>query len=365
VGSSRVAGLLIGAVCALGILNAGPIYSVYPIQDTPAGWSKTWPAISHVFDLNNLGQVAGYGWNGSIPQAFIGTTSGSTAIPLPPGWSEAYGFGINDSGQVAGYGLNGSTKQAFIGTTSGSTAIPLPTGWESARAWGINNSGQVAGDGWNGSAGQAFIGTTSGSTPIPLPPGWESASGQSINNSGQVAGFGWDGDTVQAFIGTTSGSTAIPLPAGWSAAYGWGINDSGQVAGDRGPGGELAFIGSTSGSTPIPTNPDWYSVRVPLNLLNNAGQVIGVGYGFLTGGGWVWDSVNGVRELNDLVPAEWSVGDPMSINDRGQILAYGSNSQTLYSGPVLLDPIPEPTTGVLLGGGLILLAALARRRGHK
>jgi len=275
---SGIARVLIGAVCALGILNAGPIYPVYPIEDTPAGWSQTYPALSVVYDLNNLGQVAGYGWNGRATQAFIGPASGSTPVPLPAGWSVAYGWGINDSGQVAGYGWNGRATQAFIGPASGSTPVPLPTGWSAACGQGINNSGQVAGDTFHGSP-------------------------------------------------------------------------------------ELAFIGTTSGITPIPTIPGRSSIRVPLFPLNNAGQVIGVGYGFFTGGGWIWDPVNGVRDLNDLAPAEWSVGEPMSINDRGQILAWGSNWQTLYSGPVLLDPtVPEPTTSLLLGGGLILLWAFARRK---
>jgi hypothetical protein len=95
--------------------------------------------------------------------------------------------------------------------------------------------------------------------------------------------------------------------------------------------------------------------------LNNAGQV--VGWGDL--GGWIWDPVNGSRNLEDLVPPEWDVGGGRSINDRGQIVATGHSFQTGYSGFVLLDPIPEPATGLLLAGGLILLAALARRRGHK
>jgi len=52
------------------------------------------------------------------------------------------------------------------------------------------------------------------------------------------------------------------------------------------------------------------------------------------------------------------------FNDRGQILAYGWNSETDYYGrPVLLDPaVPEPAPSILVASGLILLATLTRRK---
>jgi hypothetical protein len=90
--------------------------------------------------------VAGGGNNGVVNRAFIGTTSGSTVIPLPSGlFSGALGSAINDSGQVVGtaYNVNGTAAQAFIGTTSGSTAIPLPSGLLlNAFGYAINDSGQ-------------------------------------------------------------------------------------------------------------------------------------------------------------------------------------------------------------------------------
>jgi len=104
--------------------------------------------------------------------------AGSSAIPLPAGWSSAYGYGINDFGQVAGWGYNANgISQAFIGTPAGSTAIPLPAGLSgNAEGYGINNFGQVAS--WandpNGIT-QAFVGAPAGSTLVPLPAGWLAA----------------------------------------------------------------------------------------------------------------------------------------------------------------------------------------------
>jgi len=185
---------------------------------------------------------------------------------------------------------------------------------------------------------------------------------------GQVAGYaqtagGWD--TSRAFIGTTSGPTLISLPSGWSWSQARGINDSGQVAGSGGPDAfsQQAFIGTTAASTAIPLLPGAYSARAGYFPLNDAGQVVGMSYRIMGPAGvWIWDPEHGTRELNDLVPQEWHVFDPESINDKGQILASGVNSITHYVGPVLLDPVPEPATGVLLAGGLAVLAVLVRRR---
>jgi uncharacterized membrane protein len=242
------------------------------------------------------------------------------------------------------------------------------------QAFGINNSGQVAGYVNTDSTTQAFIGTISGPTLISLPSGWSWSQARGINDSGQVAGWGGpDIFSMQAFIGTTSGSTPIPRPAGWSEVVwtkGYGINNSGQVAGltfEHYPP-ELAFIGTTAGSTAIPFIPGAEGQNVGFFPLNNAGQVVGESSpadawppaGWT--GEWVWDALHGTRILNDLVPEEWRVGGPQSINDNGQILAVGANSSTHFVGYVLLDPIPEPTTGVLLAGGLAVLAVLVRRR---
>jgi hypothetical protein len=112
-------------------------------------------------------------------------------MPLPSGWGYAFGSAINGSGQVTGYGgAFGANSQAFIGTTSGSSAIPLPSGWNYAYGYAINDSGQVAGYGGQTYAAQAFIGTIAGSTPIPLLPGWTWSYGYAVNDSGQVAGCG-------------------------------------------------------------------------------------------------------------------------------------------------------------------------------
>ncbi len=78
-------------------------------------------------------------------------------IQPPSGFTNVSMSGINNSGQVAVLGFNVAASQAFIGSPSGSNTIPLPAGWTTAFGWAINYAGQLAGYG-GGSPYQAFGG---------------------------------------------------------------------------------------------------------------------------------------------------------------------------------------------------------------
>jgi len=310
--------------------------------------------------INNSGQVAGSGTNGAVTQAFVGSPSGSTVIPLPAGWTSASVYAINDSGQVAG-GLNGG-QRAFVGTVSGSTAIPLPTGGISSTGFAINASGQVAGIvsiGGPSGGDRAFIGTALGVSAILLAAGRLGAEGFAINASGQVAGSGYSalGLDDQPFLGTSSGIALIPAPNGWALAFGVALNDSGQVAGT----GNLqitdypqAFIGAASGSTAIPRPVGATYAKALWGSLNNSGVVVGIS----DAGGWVWSSASGTQLLNAMVPPGWNISNAISISNNGLILAQGSYNggatQYVELVPTSLVPAtPAPGSGVLAMLGLL------------
>jgi hypothetical protein len=320
--------------------------------------------IANMAGINNSGQAAGTAYTGTTSQAFIGSPSGSTLIPVPAGLSGAGGSGINNFGQVAGYGgagINPQVFRAFIGTTSGSTLIPLPTGWTTASGSAINDSGQVAGTGCITCPNfLPFIGTISGSTAIPSPPCCETA--WAINASGQVAG--WSELVDRAYIGSTvSGSTLIPLPSGWSDASGYAINDSGQVAGNGNnsqSGNSQAFIGTALSSTGIPLPAGASGAEVTYACLNDAGVVVGGS----DAGGWIWSSARGTQLLNGMVPSGWNITDALSISQNGIILAQGSfNGGTVQyvelvpAAPATTPTTPAPGTGFLAGVGLLLVFA--------
>jgi hypothetical protein len=190
--------------------------------------------------INDAGQVVSFMGNSFYAGLFLSTPPNSTFIPAP---NIAIGGGINDSGQVTGSFALGSDNQAFIGTTTGITLIPLLPGWANVFGWAINNKGQVAGTVNNVMpySNQAFIGSAAGISLVPLPSGWASSNGVAINDSGQVVGYGTPtgGSSYFAFIGTSSGSSAIPPPPGtlyFSQVSSQSINNQGIVVGfsDRG-----------------------------------------------------------------------------------------------------------------------------------
>ena len=321
-------------VCVVSVAAFGATYSVAVIP-APSGLT-----IYNIIGINDSGQVAGTGSIGATNQAFIGSPSGSTAIPLLAGWRSSFGAGINNSGQMVGSVLGG-LGQAFIGTVAGGIVIPLPAGWTSAGGIAVNASGQVAGSGstfGSGPPSQAFIGSISGSTAIPLPAGWSSAVAQGVNAAGQVTGYGANGAATLAFIGTTSGSTAVPMLSGWSFMQGEAINDSGYIAGlaFEYSGAEQAFIGTASGSTAIPlpigATSSW--VADASQSINNLGTVVGSS----NAGAWIWDASHGTVLLSDLVPVAWNnVTNAISISNNGLILASAS-----YQGgaPQIVELVP-------------------------
>src|ERR1700689_5819692 len=80
---------------------------------------------------------------------FAGPMYSIAILQSPVGWTGISMMGINDAGQVAGVGNNGTTEQAFIATIFGSTVVPLPVNLVSVISddVAINDAGQVVGTG--------------------------------------------------------------------------------------------------------------------------------------------------------------------------------------------------------------------------
>jgi hypothetical protein len=90
--------------------------------------------------------------------------------------------------------------------------------------------------------------------------------------------------------------------------------------------------------------------------VNDVGQVVGnledEYHGF------VWDSFNGILDLNDYLDpvsgADWIVRRATAINNRGQIIGEGVRNGVFHG--LLLTPIPEPTTLSLAAFGVLWFA---------
>lgn len=296
----------LAAVCvALGPGTfAGTIYTVGVLQ-SPAGPT---PGFTSMYGIDNLGQAAGSGNNGSGQVSFVATTS-----------------------EVAGTlrsTANGTT-QAFTSSASGSSFVPLPVGYSYSAGDGINNFGVVVGIASNQNivlVGAVFVDTALGVSLVPLPAGWEATNAQ-IGDLGQIAATGVNSNSIyQAFEGTASGLTPIPLPVG-------------------------------------ATTTEDFSAYV-----NSSGVVVGSS----DAGGWIWDATDGTQLLTSLVPAGWNISEAMAISDNGFILAQGSfgNGPSQYVELTLQQTqssppppqAPEPPPGFLASAGGVLLICGRQRR---
>jgi probable HAF family extracellular repeat protein len=268
-----------------------------------------------------------------------------TVVDLGPG--EAYG--ISGNGQVVGYG-------SYLGGNGGpflysNGAVSYLGG--SGYAYGVNNSGQVVGESGQSAAFLYSNGTTTyiggsaacainnagqivGTNGLYTGGAWTRLQGvgYAINDQGQVAGG--ISQTGNAFLYNNSKTTVL------GAGVALGINDSLEVVGVNGANDACLW---TNG---VMTDLGFPGVAYGIN---NLGQVVGsFGYG---GGGAFLYSGGVTTYLNSLIDpgSGWTLLSACAINDNGQIVGWGINTNSGYSGEeaFLLNPVPEPGTAALFG----------------
>jgi len=225
----------------------------------------------------------------------------------------SYAHGINGSGQIVGDHYPQGRVRAFL--INNPSLAPFDgidkkvkdlgtLGGSYASALDINTSGQIVGSSSDvdDSPSYAFLWENDQMTKICK---YESQA-NAINDSGHVAGWYYDGSTYQAFLWKDGVSSIHDTIFGWSKAE--DINKLGQVVG-------------TSGS-----------------------------------GAFIWDSLNGMQKLGDMVPnlEGWIVLYSASgINDKGQIVGQGLTSDGEYHAFLL-----TPTNSITIDGDLSDWASL-------
>ena len=112
------------------------------INLAPFGYSS-----SAAYDVNNIGQVVGAYWTGSVYRGFLYRNGSFTSIGSGP---ETAAYGINDHGQVVGYTAVSGVPHAFLWRNGVFTDLNnlLPSAdWQLEFAWAINQHGAIAGQG--------------------------------------------------------------------------------------------------------------------------------------------------------------------------------------------------------------------------
>jgi probable HAF family extracellular repeat protein len=311
--------------------NGVGMTDLHPFELTPG-------SSSFATAINNSGQVTGGAWDDdhtALPSTFITGPNGAGMTDLGTfGGLTSNPSGINDSGQVVGQFYDGDYRAFITGPNgTGMTELNIPNLTPSSIS-GINNSGQVAGQrSYDGNYHSFITGSNGvGITELETLRGVTSSTATGINNSGQVIGY----STGYTFVTGPDGVGVTNLGSlGGLSSLAFGINDSGEIVGRSATGTESdhAFIFSHGGMTDL-------SLLAPV------------------------------------VASGWENITPIDINNNGQIVGFGKNSDGITEAfllsytpdtvftpqPIYIPPVPEPETYLMLLAGLGLIGFIVRRR---
>jgi probable HAF family extracellular repeat protein len=289
------------------------------------------PGSARVHDINSQGQiVGGSGYpHGSNTHAFLWTKkAGMKDLGFLPGGDYSVAIAINDAGQIVGTSNSTNGMHGFLWTNAnGLTQLPSLQGTSTSSAYAINQSGQIAG----ASGSHAALWTENSVKDLgALSGAWSEAHG--LNNAGQVVGVADTPSGSRAFLWANgSGMKDLGVLPGDSSSRANHISDQGEVVGaSEGMAGVRAFLWTNSaGMRALASLPSGgYSEAFGVNSL---GQVVGQSGSSLGTRAVLW-SGGSVTDLNDLVP-DLPVGTILtgafSINDEGQIVAFGVSSPNL------------------------------------
>lgn len=370
--------------------EASPLYTVTFLGGFTGGFGRG-------YGINDSGRVVGFGTvvpNGIVVKGFVADTHPLISGSFVPTVSSSTVTAINNSGQAVGgdTNLQGTESQPFIYTESGQLIELGTLGGRFGIANGINSKGVVVGSSTNGVDPAAHPFIWSSSTGFQDITGLNGAS-YGINSFSWVSGW----TCVTAACSSTSAFLYIPGQGiqllgtlGGNSSIAYAVNDSGIVVGES-TTGNFYFYPQESGliyrafiSNRGPGSTDTSVVDIgtlggevsAAYAVNASGVVVGTSQtGQQTNGTPIYHAFiysNGLmKDLNDLINPGFAdqygpLFEARGINASGQIVANTNN------GAFLLTPIggsgtggsevPEPSTLILVGAGILLTGFIRRAK---
>jgi probable HAF family extracellular repeat protein len=353
---------LCGALAAVAAPEAWAQGSIVPLSPSGA------PPVS-ASAINASGQVTGYAnfsdgtrgsaflWTPTVPN---GQTGSFKQLAAFKGYDYHQGNALNDSGSVVGYGTRtNAAPHALLWSGASGPLLLGPSGaWAQTEAHAINNAHDIVGR--DSAKGALLSRLVNGVRKLfIIGPG----TAMAINNSGQALVH----DEGAAYLWTITGSggqgTRTNLPPGGTAAGpnfsgspGFRITDSGGVPGSVpfentfGDGSKFTrphpaiYLPAPAHGLPAgwndlgfpatqPPSGQWYQggalTASPNGILVGLATAINMSdpqgpYSQTYSTVWVWDAVNGMRDLNVLFQSSgWVLTSTRAVNDAGQILGLG------------------------------------------
>jgi probable HAF family extracellular repeat protein len=305
--------------------GANPLYVVQDLGSLSDNQNT-----SQAYAINESGQVVGAGPGGGGDAWIWDAGNGMQSLgSFPGGDGNNRAIAINDQGVVVGFAelIPGIFNQAFRWTPS-TGMQPLAGIGSGSQAWGINNRGAIVG----GTGTSGFLWQAGMVTMIGGLPGSEASILYGINNKNEAVGR------------SDSPSIGFLLQAGTIVSLGrirdgsqLAINDRTEVVGVS-MDNEAFKWDATQGMqglgvlSPICLQGEEHPQSNAFGI-NNQGQV--VGHSCVSNGqhAFLWDSTNGMRDLNNLVslPAGDVLTIAYGINNDGQIVGAGTLNGHLHA----------------------------------
>lgn len=302
---------------ACGTATHGGTYSgvVSDLNDLNALYPQDW-----LRGINDHNRVAGY-------NVLLDVATGGYEVipPVNDVFTEIYAEAVNNNDVVVGFAafrrVEDDYQVPFVwDRVNGTRSIPIPGAKELLR---INDNNVAVGNVRPSSgSSEAFVYDINSGTMTdlhrllnPTPPGYSIAS--DINDLGVVTGEGWNGSGYRGFV--------------WY------------------PGSGFAFLPNLGGGD---------FDRVHPSGINDAGAVVGYALtGAMAWHGFIWDEIEGMRDLNDLVVESggFVIDRALRVSDAGWIVGDG------HWGPgpgspraFILVPADEGAVGVGPGATSVL-----------
>jgi len=324
---------------------------------------------SRAFDVNNSGDVVGFGYIDTEENAHAFMFSKGNLVDIHRYGLKSAARGINENGIVIGHTINTDHLARATMWTGEQTILLGPTGSESV-ATAINSTGYITGrfqpNDQNGNW-HAFRYSPS-NDPETLQDigtlGGPMSAGQAINSAGTIVGYSLTSSTdwqQHAFIWTENNQMQDLGTLGGQHSQANGINDSGIIVGWSTTSDERQEAFIYSGSMHGLGRLGGHSSSA--NSINELGDIVGwwsqdgqIRNAFIRLG-----SDSTMTDLNELIEPNsgWNLVEAYSINDQGWIVGFGIDPAGIDRG-FLLVPVPNLNTISCIFGGIIFV--LRRRR---
>jgi probable HAF family extracellular repeat protein len=285
--------------------------------------------------VNNRGQVTGFSdvdANGAS-HAFLYADGRITDLGTLGG-RESYANAINASGEIAGTSeTSAGFEHAFVYRMGAMQDLGTLGGFNSSGS-DIDDYGRIVGtsedrDGFN----RAWFYDQGSLTALTIDSEYAAAEAISSDYFMVAGQYRATPTEIHAYV---LGYLFLDLGTlGGDQSYVSAINSRGEVVGmsTTATGGFTGFLYRDHSMKPLVAG---YSEP---SDINDAGIVVGSAQFGTDGHAFVWDAVNGIRDLNQLIDPSlgWTIQVAAGVNDLGQIVGHGYRSGGAHVA-VLLTP---------------------------